>query len=39
MGICPRDFALGHSYCKIENLDIEFEQSLINTIKHSTKKT
>ncbi|TGY77240.1 MULTISPECIES: radical SAM protein [Bacteroidales] len=37
MGICPRDFAQGHSYCKIENQDMEFEQSLINMIKHNVQ--
>lgn len=39
MGICPRDFIQGHSYCKIENQDMEFEQNLINMIKHSIRNT
>lgn len=35
LGVCPRDFVKGISYCKIENQDSEIEQSLINYIKHS----
>lgn len=34
MGVCPRDYILGHTNCKYDAEDITLEQSIINYIKY-----
>ncbi len=34
MGVCPRDFIIGNTYCKYDSEDINLEQSIINYIKY-----
>lgn len=37
MGVCPRDYILGHTNCKYDSEDIDLEQSIINYIKYEYK--
>ena len=34
MGVCPRDFIIGNTYCKYDSEDINLQQSIINYIKY-----
>ena len=37
MGICPREHVAGHSYCKYEVIDEDFEMRLLDFLKNHYK--